>query len=147
MARWLLALLALAACSSEREEPSSPSRAARKLPAAAWVNGEPIELEEVAALSQSARVPPAEALTRLVRERLLLQHAREGGYGDRPELTRALARARVRALLGRAVEAGTRDDALDERRRRLDALLASLAQRTPPQYDEQAIARFATTPP
>jgi hypothetical protein len=29
----------------------------------------------------------------------------------------------------------------------LDALLASLAQQTPPQYDEQAIARFASTPP
>jgi hypothetical protein len=138
----------LAACGADHRNTPQPAEQGASAAPVATVNGEPIALGDVLAVCRATELSPRQALAQLVAERLLVQHAAARGYGERPEVQRALTQASVRALLSDAVErsAATEDAAV--RRRRLDELLSELAQRTPVKYDEPALARaFAPASP
>lgn len=133
------------ACASGREPQAlGPTRSVAG-PVAAVVAGDPIALSEVEALCRASGLAPAEALSRLVAERLLVQHALAGGYDRAPGVAREVERAKVQALLAREVEAAVPEGEIEARRERLAALLATLARATPVRYDERAIqAAFAS---
>ncbi len=103
----------------------------------ARVNGEAIALDEVRKVCAASGLSPEQALSRLVEERLLAQHAEARGYGDLAATRAALTRARVRALLEEQVERGGHSDA--ERAERLEQLLQTLRAQTRVVYDERAV--------
>ena len=155
---WLGLLLSLTACARSREPPRARPTAALAH-AAAQVGGDVISLEEVRAACADTGDTPRAALALLVRERLLASYAQQRGYGELPEVRLGVERARVHALLTRAVEgkgsgqepdSKLPDSAEDVRARReaLERLLRQLTQQAHVHYDEAAIQKaFASAVP
>ena len=146
-ARILIGLVLLGACSTDggalRASDEQPTRGT-----VASVNGSAIQLSEVAEVCRRTGLLPREALAQIVSERLLVQYAEAQGYDEDSVVQRELTRARVRALLAQTVEADTQPGDTEARKRKLAALLSELAERSPPNYDEPAIAHaFAESAP
>lgn len=63
------------------------------------VNGHPITLEQVAALSEAGKLDPREALQRLQSEKVLMAEAERRGFAAHPEVAHVGRRALVQSLL------------------------------------------------
>lgn len=141
-----LGLLGLAASCGEGTGGVSPQAVGPRRvagPVVARVNGEPIGLEEVRAVCAAAGLAPAEALARLVDERVLGQYAEARGYGDLAETHKAVEGARVRALLGEAIETsagGGQPSSDGARAERLESMVRELRAKTKVVYDENAVS-------
>jgi hypothetical protein len=136
------ALLALG-CDREAALHADPSARAE---AVAQVNGEPVSVADVAAHAGATGLSPKEALAQIVADRLLIQHAEAGGYGALPAVERAVTQARVRALLADEIERTVPADDVQGRARRLDALLAEIARRTPVRFVDAGVQVALTEP-
>jgi hypothetical protein len=132
--RWLLLCCCLG-CST------SPGAAPMPADAAAQVAGQTISLAEVEALARSTGLAPRAALEALVRERLLVDHAR--AYARHASVQHGVEQALVRKLL--ADEVG--DAEPEVQRAALARLLARLTAEAHVAYREDAIQRtFAPAP-
>jgi parvulin-like peptidyl-prolyl isomerase len=80
----------------------------------ATVEGVPITLADVEALSREEQLAPREALRRIENDLLLSRAAERAGLGSDPEFTDEMRRAAVRALLRRVIEPAHLPEAVTE---------------------------------
>ncbi len=138
---WLVAGLFVAFFAACEERVSSSNVSERRIPkggVVAKVNDEPIGLEEVRQLRDASGLAPEEALSRLIDERLLAQHAAALGFGDLPKTLREVERARARTVLVDALE-GDESEGNQLRQERLQKLLKDLRNKTQVVYDEAKV--------
>lgn len=99
-ARFALALVVVAACSSRTVAPPPPDRS----PVVAHVYGEPITADEIARVSRHERLEPRAALEQLIRDRLLVREGMREGLLTSEDADDARWRASVQLLLAHEVE-------------------------------------------
>jgi hypothetical protein len=143
----LLAIVWMAACGEARRDPE-PRPAVALGEAAAVVNDETISLDEVRRLCAATNRSPREALTLLVRERLLAQYAEAQGYGALRVVEQGVQRVRAQAVLAAEIEAPGSPPYVEARRQRLEQWLVELRRNTPVHFDEAAVRHaFAEAQP
>lgn len=114
--------------------------------AVAQVDGDAIAREEVERLARATATTPQQALHALVRERLLVAHARRTGYGDSEAVRRAEAQAMVRVLLEQELGMESEPVRIEAQRAKLASLLARLSSKARVQFHEDTIARAFASP-
>lgn len=139
----LCGTLLLGSCDREAALHADPSG---QVAALARVNGEAVGVAEVAARARATGSTAKEALSQLVTERLLVQHAQAGGYDAQPSVARAVTQASVRALLTEEIERTIPVEDVAGRARRLEALLAEIAQRAPVRFVDAGVQAALTVP-
>ena len=139
----LCGTLLLGSCDREAALHADPSG---QVAALARVNGEAVSVAEVAARAHATGSTAKEALSQLVAERLLVQHAQAGGYGALPSVGRAVTQASVRALLAEEIERTIPVEDVAGRARRLEALLAEIARRAPIRFVDAGVQAALTAP-